>query len=114
MKFLWAQDGKPATSKEIRTALEAAQGWSKSTVLTLIRRLVDKKIIACKKQDVYYYTPLVSEEEYQKFKTRNFLDRIYDGSVRNLLSALCKADSLSRSDIEELRRYLDRKEDGDD
>jgi BlaI family transcriptional regulator, penicillinase repressor len=114
MKYLWDQNGKPSTSTEIRAALETKQGWSKSTVLTLIRRLVDKKIIACKKRDVFYYTPLVTEEEYQEFQTKNFVGKIYNGSVKNLIASLCHADSLSKEDIQELRELLDRKADEDD
>jgi BlaI family penicillinase repressor len=108
MKVLWQNNSRPATSAQIRKALEVKSVWSKSTVLTLIHRLVEKGFIACKKKKVFYYTPLVSEEEYLKFQTKSFIDRIYDGSVKNLLSALCSAEGLSKGDIEELQEFLDR------
>jgi BlaI family penicillinase repressor len=108
MKILWERKGKPATSPEIRKALKDKVEWARSTILTLLRRLVEKGFVACEKGDVFSYTPLVSEEEYIRYQTHNFIDRIYDGSVKNLLSALCRANSLSKKDIEELQLYLER------
>lgn len=108
MKILWKRKGKPITAPEIRRALEDKSQWTRSTILTLIRRLVEKGFVACEKGDVFSYTPLVTEEEYQRYQTRNFIDRIYNGSVKNLLSALCQADTLSKEDIEELQNYLER------
>ena len=107
MKLLWNQKGKPMTSTEIRAILEPQLNWSKSTVLTLIRRLLDKGIIACEKKDVFYYTPLVSEDEFQKFQMTNFVNRIFDGNVKKLISALCQADSLNQEDVNELKKILD-------
>jgi BlaI family penicillinase repressor len=108
MKILWRREGRPVTATEIREELKGRSVWKKSTVLTLIRRLVEKGIVACDKKDVFYYTPLVSEDEYRKFQTRSFIDRIYDGSVKNLLTALCRTDSLSRQDVEELAEFLEK------
>jgi BlaI family penicillinase repressor len=113
MKILWQRDGQPVTAAEIRKELEEKMGWKKSTVLTLIRRLVEKGIVVCDKKDVFYYTSLVSEAEYLKFQTRRFIDRIYGGSVKNLLTTLCQADSLSRKDIEELQKFIDMEADKD-
>lgn len=107
MKILW-KNGQPTTAPEIRKELEGKSGWSRSTILTLIRRLVDKGFVKCEKKDIFYYSPLVTEEEYQNYHTSNFIDKIYDGSVKNLLSALCRAKSLNKEDVEELQDYLER------
>lgn len=108
MKIFWERKGKPITAPEIQRALEDKSQWTRSTILTLIRRLVEKGFVACEKENVFSYTPLVTEEEYQRYQTRNFIDRIYNGSVKNLLSALCQSDTLSKEDIEELQNYLER------
>lgn len=107
MKILW-KNAQPMTAPEICRELEEKFSWSRSTILTLIRRLVDKGFAACEKKEIYSYSPLVTEEEYQNYNTSNFIDRIYGGSVKNLLSALCRANTLSQKDIEELQEYLDR------
>jgi BlaI family penicillinase repressor len=114
MKILWDKKGQQITSAEIRKELEEKLGWTKSTILTLIRRLVEKGIITCEKKEVFYYTPLVSEEEYLRFQTSNFIEKIYGGNVKKLISSLCRADNLTREDIEELQAYLDREADKND
>ena len=111
MKVIWQEGGEPITSAEIRKELHGKLSWSKSTVLTLIRRLVEKGVLKCEKKDVFYYTPLVSEEEYQNFQTRTFVDKIFDGNVKNLLTTLCQAKNLSRGDIEELQLFLKQEAD---
>lgn len=108
MKILWERGGLPATSPEIRDALEGRVEWSRSTVLTLLRRLVKKGFVSCEKKECFYYTPLVGEEDYRRCQTRGLIDRLYDGSAKNLISALCRAKSLSKADIDELREYLER------
>jgi Predicted transcriptional regulator len=107
MKLLWAQKGKPMTSTEIRTKLEPKFNWNKSTVLTLIRRLVEKGAIVCDKKEVFYYSPMVGEEEYQKYQVTNFVNRIFNGNVQKLISALCHTDTLNQKDINDLRKYFD-------
>ncbi|MGN6711056.1 BlaI family transcriptional regulator, penicillinase repressor [Anaerocolumna jejuensis DSM 15929] len=106
MKILWKRNGEPATSSEILKALKDRMEWSRSTTLTLLRRLVEKGFVTCEKKEIFYYTAFVSEEEYKHYQTRNFIERIYDGSVKNLISALCRGNSLSEKDIEELQDYL--------
>lgn len=108
MKILWRLGGRPATSAEIRKELEIKQGWTKSTILTMIRRLVEKGFIACKKKEVFYYSPCISEKEYLHHQTKNFIDKIYDGNIKNLLTTLCQADDLSKSDLEELQSFLNQ------
>jgi BlaI family penicillinase repressor len=108
MKVLWKQNGNAITAPEIRKEIEGEFFWTKSTVLTLIRRLVEKGFVSCEKRNLFNYTPLVSEEEYQKYQTRNFINKIYDGSVKNLISTLCRANSMSKNDIEELQVYLEQ------
>ena len=107
MKIMWNRKGQPVTSTEIRNELEEKLNWTKSTVLTLIRRLVEKGLVECEQRDVFYYTPLVSEEDYLMSQTSNFINRIYNGNVKNLITALCKGNSLSKEDIEELQAILD-------
>jgi BlaI family penicillinase repressor len=106
MKVLWQSNGFPMTSTDIRNKLNSRLSWKKSTVLTLIHRLVEKGAVKCEEKEVHYYTPLVSESEYVRSQTKNFLERIFDGSVKNLLTTLCQTGNLSSDDLDELKAYL--------
>ena len=107
MRVLWSEK-KPMTSTEMRDKLQNNSGWEKSTILTLIRRLVEKGAISCDKKDRLQYAPLVSEKEYRESRTRKLIDALYGGSVRNLVVALCTTSTLTKKEREELQRELDK------
>jgi predicted transcriptional regulator len=54
------------------------------------------------------YTTLVSETEYQTAQTKNFLDKIYEGSAKGLVSNLIMGDLLTDQEYEELKRLLEK------
>lgn len=74
MSVLW-KSKNPMTSTELQKILKEEKGWGKSTVLTLITRLVKKKAINCEKKEVFYYTPNILEEEYKESSTKNIIDK---------------------------------------
>ena len=102
MKILWrAEDALPVT--EIREALQRSKGWEATTVKTLVSRLVTKGVVRQEKRGVFYYSPLISEREYNGWATKHLIERLYHGSARELVAALVHSDGLTQSDIEELR-----------
>ena len=54
------------------------------------------------------YTTLISEEEYRTAQTKNFLDKIYEGSAKGLVSNLIMGDLLADEEYEELKRLLEK------
>ena len=102
MRVLWrAGDALPVT--EIRETLQKSRGWEATTVKTLISRLVTKGVLKQEKHGVYYYSPLISEEEYNDWATHDLISRVYHGSARDLVAALVRSDGLTQADIDELR-----------
>ena len=105
MKVLWqAGDALPVT--EIRETLQRTKGWEATTVKTLVSRLVSKGVIRQEKRNVFYYSPLISEREYNGWATRHLIERLYNGSARELVAALVHSDGLSQADLEELREMF--------
>ena len=102
MKLLWrAEDALPVT--EIREALQRSRGWEATTVKTLVSRLVSKGVIAQEKRNVFYYSPRITEQEYNAWATGNLIRRLYNGSAKDLVAALVHSEGLSRRDLEELQ-----------
>ena len=102
MRVLWrAGDALPVT--EIRETLQKSRGWEATTVKTLISRLVTKGVLKQEKRGVFYYSPLLSEEEYNDWATHDLITRVYHGSARDLVAALVRSDGLTQRDIDELR-----------
>lgn len=102
MRVLWeAEDELPIA--DIRRTLEEKSKWETSTIKTLLRRLCEKGVVLATKKEVFYYKPLVSEDEYNEYTTQSLIDRLYSGSAKNLVASLLGSKKLNDSDIEELR-----------
>ena len=105
MKVLWqAGDALPVT--EIRETLQKTRGWEATTVKTLVSRLVSKGVIRQEKRNVFYYSPLISEREYNGWATDHLIQRLYHGSARDLVAALVHSEGLTKADLEELRQMF--------
>ncbi len=105
MRILW-REGKPVPFSDIRIELQNTTDWEKSTINTLIRRLADKGVITSQKQNVIYYTPNISEAEYIQAEEKNMLDKLYGGSAKKFVAALCNRGQLSEDDIDELKEFF--------
>ena len=105
LEVLWGSQ-EPMPIAAVRTALEGTHSWDASTVKTLLRRLREKGAVDCEKRDVFYYWPLLSREEYRRWSTQSFLQRVYQGSARDLVAGLVASCSLSPEDLNELRGIL--------
>jgi len=85
--------------------------WEKSTIYTLIDRLVKKKVIKQeKKNKLYYYSPSISKEEYAKRETSRVLNKLFNGSVKDLIAALVESGNLKKEELEEIKKLLGKEE----
>lgn len=105
MRLLWEAEA-PMPISDIRVALQQRKGWEPTTIKTLVQRLCKKHALAQEKQNVFYYRPLISREEYQNWATNDLIRKLYRGSARNLVAALVHSDKLSNDDLQELRDYF--------
>lgn len=107
LEVLWTAD-EALSASEIRSRLGECKKWERTTVLTLIQRLLKKNVISQEKREVYYYTPCIGREEYVREETKNFVDKFFKGSSRNLAAALVNSKALTEEDIQELRSYFNQ------
>ena len=105
MEVLWSA-GRGLNAGEIRNILNENKNWERTTVLTLINRLVKKEVVRQEKREVFYYLPCISREEYVREETKSFVNKFFKGSSRNLAAALVNNVSLTKEDVEELRNYF--------
>ena len=107
MECLW--ECAPRTGREAVDYLQKSVGWSRSTTLTMLRRMTEKGLIVCETDgEVMTYRPLIRREDAAKEETRSFLDRVYQGSVGLMLNAMTREQKLSREEIDELYEILRR------
>ncbi len=111
MKLLW--DKSPRTSNEIIHILDNDKhvDWNPKTIKTLLNRLMNKGALEYEKQGrSYLYSPKVSENECQRIERQTFLGRVYRGALKPMLTAFIEDEKLTKEDINELKRILEKKE----
>lgn len=106
LESLWA--GAPKVGSQITADMSEKKGWSRSTTLTMLRRMTEKGLISCDDSGkMKTYMPLLGREEAVKKETKHFLDRVYQGSVSMLLNGFVQKQELTTEEIQELRKILD-------
>lgn len=105
MERLWEES--PRTVMQLFHSLEEDPGWSKSTVNTMLSRMLEKGIIRYEEgRKAKQYYPNINREEAAVAETENLLNRIYQGSVSMMMSTLLKKKKFSKEEIEDLYDML--------
>ncbi len=109
MESLWEES--PKVGSRIVADLAGRVGWSRSTTLTMLKRMTEKGLIACEDNGrMRVYVPLIERETAVKKETDNFLKRVYHGSASMLVNSFIKRQRLSAEELSELRQILDKAE----
>ena len=113
MECLW--EASPKTGRECVEYLYRRVGWSRSTTLTMLRRMTEKQLIRCLDDgDILQYEPLIQHTEATIQETEQFLHRVYHGSVSMLMSTITKKQRLTQTEIDELYAILQQAEKEDE
>ena len=108
MELLWK---RPQTLMELVRSLGKSEGWAKSTVTTMVRRMESKGLIRYKENGrTKTFCAAVEKEEVIATETSSLLHRAYDGSIGLLVSTMAKRNDLTRADIDELYAILQKAE----
>ena len=104
MECLW--EHSPRTGREVVECLNEKMGWSRSTCLTLLRRLEAKGAVAGEEGEPKTFRPLIARDEEGLQQTQSLLERAYNGSISLLVSALTRKETLPQEEIDELYAIL--------
>ncbi len=109
LNCLWERS--PRTVMQIVGELERTVGWARSTTITTLHRMEAKGLVRCEQAGRgTAYIPLVERDRAALTETHSFLDRVYQGSVGLMMSAMAKQEGLTREQIAQLRAILDEAE----
>ena len=108
MMVIWAADEK-VTSDYIMDKLDKT--WLKTTVLNFLTRLCDRNFLKCHKEGRFnIYEALVEKDDYLQKESKSFLQRMHQNSLMSLVAALYDGDSVSKKDLEELKKFIEEAE----
>ena len=107
MKIIWEK--KEVTSKEIIEDLSDKKEWKAATIKSLISRLLNKEAITFEKVGKeYIYSANIKEDFAVREESKSFLNRVFNGSISDLLLNFVKEEKLSKEDIDELKDILNK------
>jgi len=109
MREIWAMEGEITVSR-LLDIFTQRRGWKKSTLSTLLDRLIEKgylrKTIHGKAN---IYTTLLNEEMYKKHETLVFLEAVHSGNLKSFVVSFADIKGLSDDDIAEISAWLDER-----
>ena len=106
MERLWEEGA--LTGREVVRRMEKSCGWSRSTTLTLLSRLESKGALRSvpAEKGPKVFSALLRREEAALEETKDFLNRVYQGSLSLMVSSLTKKQAVSREELDELYELL--------
>lgn len=106
MQIIWKNGGSIMFSELSGELDRREKNWKTNTILTFLSRLAERGILTVKKQGrLNEYVAVMSESQYLAEQTRSFIDNVYGGSAKHLVSALLGQDYLSGNDYAELKAF---------
>ncbi|MDE7303777.1 MAG: BlaI/MecI/CopY family transcriptional regulator [Oscillospiraceae bacterium] len=102
MKLIW--DNEPVKSGEVVAIAAEAYGWKKSTVYTIVKKLVNKGAIKSEKAVII---SCIGRDGALSESSETVINKNFGGSLPMFLAAFLSREKLTRSEAEELKRLID-------
>ena len=108
MKIIWMQGEQ--TSTDLIKVLEKRFSWSKSTIQTLLARLVEKECLTREKQGKsFIYSALLTQEDSKKLLVQDIKDKLCSRRIKQLLADLVQECDFTIADLEGLEEVISKK-----
>ncbi|NMH21778.1 CopY/TcrY family copper transport repressor [Streptococcus pneumoniae] len=108
MKIIWMQGEQ--TSTDLIRVLTERFDWSKSTVQTLLARLVEKECLTRKKEGKsFVYSALLTLDQSRDLLVQDIKDKVCSRRIRNLLADLIVECEFTQTDLEDLEAVISEK-----
>lgn len=108
MKIIWMQGEQ--TSTDLIRVLAERFDWSKSTIQTLLARLVEKECLTRKKEGKsFVYSALLTLDQSRNLLVRDIKDKVCSRRMKNLLADLIVECDFTLADLEDLKAVISEK-----
>lgn len=108
MKIIWMQGEQ--TSTDLIRVLAERFDWSKSTVQTLLARLVEKECLTRKKEGKsFVYSALLTLDQSRDLLVQDIKDKVCSRRIKNLLADLITECDFTQADLEDLEAVISEK-----
>lgn len=108
MKIIWMQGEQ--TSTDLIRVLAERFDWSKSTIQTLLARLVEKECLTRKKEGKFFvYSALLTLDQSRDLLVQDIKDKVCSRRMKQLVADLIMECDFTLSDLEDLEAVISEK-----
>ncbi|WP_261116818.1 CopY/TcrY family copper transport repressor [Streptococcus mitis] len=108
MKIIWMQGEQ--TSTDLIRVLAERFDWSKSTIQTLLARLVEKECLTRKKEGKsFVYSALLTLDQSRDLLVQDIKDKVCSRRIKNLLADLIMECDFTLADLGDLEAVISEK-----
>ncbi|UCH36707.1 MAG: BlaI/MecI/CopY family transcriptional regulator [Armatimonadota bacterium] len=109
LKTLWDQG--PSTVRAVMEALSRRRRAGYTTVLKTLQIMRDKGLVVCdRSQRAHVYRPRHSRQRVVRRLAGDLLERVFEGSTRQLVLSALEHKKAKPEELDEIRRLLDEVE----
>ena len=108
MKIIWMQGEQ--TSTDLIRVLAERFDWSKSTIQTLLARLVEKECLTRKKEGKsFVYSALLTLDQSRDLLVQDIKDKVCSRRIKQLVADLIMECDFTLADLEDLEAVISEK-----
>ena len=108
MKIIWMQGEQ--TSMDLIRVLAERFDWSKSTIQTLLARLVEKECLTRKKEGKFFvYSALLTLDQSRDLLVQDIKDKVCSRRIKQLVVDLIMECDFTQADLEDLEAVISEK-----
>jgi BlaI family transcriptional regulator, penicillinase repressor len=110
MKVVW--ENEPCAAGTVQEFLTHTRDWAYSTVKTTMDRMVDKGFLKIQKiRNLQLFSSVISEVDAKRGEFRKMLKRAFDGALTPMMQFMIEQEGLSKTELTQLRKLVNRAED---
>lgn len=105
MKVLWER--QEATVADVHAALGTAADLAYTTIATMLRKMEARGLVRHRLEGrTFIYTALVAEDAVTRSMADDLIDRVFEGSLADMVSHLLTTREVSRDELSRLEQLI--------
>src|SRR5690554_4898351 len=109
LQILWQH--KEASVRQVHEVLASKRDIGYTTTLKLMQIMTEKKLLKRDtSQRVHIYQPLIGQSSVEQSLMQKIKKNLFRGSTSQLVIGALSSDPISKSELEEIREYLNKYE----
>lgn len=105
LKVLW--DRSEATVAEVHKTLCEESEFAYTTIATMLRKMEDRLLVKHRVEErKFFYRALVKAEDVTRNMSDRLVERLFEGSLADMVSHLLSTRDVSRKELEQIEKLI--------